>query len=244
MHPTLIISAYRLALEDAVTLLKDQISVPVDVNDRAQLLSIIKSCLGTKFVNRWSDLACQIALDAVSTVTVDENGRREIDIKRYAKVEKIPGGTMEESCVLRGVMLNKDVTHPKMRRRIENPRIILLDCNLEYKKGESQTNIEIMKEDDFTRILELEEQFVQKLCEDIIRIKPDVVFTEKGVSDLAQHYLVKAGITAVRRVRKSDNNRIARASGATIVNRTDELREEDVGTKAGLFEIKKVSDMF
>lgn len=109
MHPTLIISAYRLALEDAVTLLKDQIrydtkflsllelivnngisfSVPVDVNDRAQLLSIIKSCLGTKFVNRWSDLACQIALDAVSTVTVDENGRREIDIKRYAKVEKV-----------------------------------------------------------------------------------------------------------------------------------------------------------
>jgi len=123
-------------------------------------------------------------------------------------------------------------------------KIILLDCNLEYKKGESQTNIEIMKEDDFTRILELEEQFVQKLCEDIIRIKPDVVFTEKGVSDLAQHYLVKAGITAVRRVRKSDNNRIARASGATIVNRTDELREEDVGTKAGLFEIKKIGDEY
>lgn len=117
-----------------------------------------------------------------------------------------------------------------------------------------------MKEEDFTRILELEEEFVQKTCEDIIRVKPDVVFTEKGVSDLAQHYLVKvkvflnsdaflgpnsvlilkAGITAIRRVRKSDNNRIARASGATIVNRTDEIREEDIGTKAGLFEIKKV----
>ena len=121
-----------------------------------------------------------------------------------------------------------------------------------------------MKEEDFTRILELEEEYVQKICDDIIRVKPDVVFTEKGVSDLAQHYLVKvrlskrydtflnllniydgilflqAGITAFRRVRKSDNNRIARASGATIVNRTDELREEDVGTKAGLFEIKKV----
>ena len=127
-----------------------------------------------------------------------------------------------------------------------------------------QTNIEIMKEEDFTRILELEEEFVQKTCEDIIRVKPDVVFTEKGVSDLAQHYLVKvfiytclinfiyiilfithisgkAGITAIRRVRKSDNNRIARASGATIVNRTDEIREEDIGTQAGLFEIKKVT---
>lgn len=98
---------------------------------------------------------------------------------------------MEDSCVLRGVMVNKDVTHPKMRRRIVNPRIVLLDCNLEYKKGESQTNIEVMREDDFTRLLELEEQFVERICEDIIRIKPDVVFTEKGVSDLAQHYLVK-----------------------------------------------------
>jgi len=244
MHPTLIISAYRQALEDAINLLRDQVSVPVDVTDRSKVLSIIKSCLGTKFVNRWSELACKIALDAVSCVTIDENGRREIDIKRYAKVEKIPGGTMEDSCVLRGVMLNKDVTHPKMRRRIEKPRIVLLDCNLEYKKGESQTNIEIMKEEDFTRILELEEQYVQKICDDLIRIKPDVVFTEKGVSDLAQHYLVKAGITAVRRVRKSDNNRIARASGATIVNRTDELREEDVGTQAGLFEIKKIGDEY
>lgn len=108
MHPTLIISAYRQALEDAVTVLRDQIrfiftfllifgcfnpiflfSTPVDINDRSQLLSIIKSCLGTKFINRWSEQACQIALDAVSTVVVDENGRREIDIKRYAKVEKV-----------------------------------------------------------------------------------------------------------------------------------------------------------
>jgi len=141
MHPTLIISAYRQALEEAVNILQDQISTPVDINDRAQLLSIIKSCLGTKFLNRWSDLACQIALDAVSTVSMEENGQREIDIKRYAKVEKIPGGTMEDSCVLRGVMLNKDVTHPKMKRRIEKPRILLLDCNLEYKKGESQVFI-------------------------------------------------------------------------------------------------------
>lgn len=244
MHPTLIISAYRQALEEAVTILRDQISTPVDINDRSQLLSIIKSCLGTKFLNRWSDLACQIALDAVSTVSMEENGQREIDIKRYAKVEKIPGGTMEDSCVLRGVMLNKDVTHPKMKRRVEKPRILLLDCNLEYKKGESQTNIEIMKEDDFTKILELEEAYVKELCQDIIRIKPDVVFTEKGISDLAQHYLMKAGITAVRRVRKSDNNRIARACGATVVNRTDELREEDIGTKAGLFEIKKIGDEY
>lgn len=129
-----------------------------------------------------------------------------------------------------------------MRRYIKNPRILLLDCALEYKKGESQTNVEIMKETDFTRILQLEEEHVQKICDDIIALKPDVVFTEKGISDLAQHFLLKANISALRRLRKSDNNRIARACGATIVNRTEELKEEDIGTGAGLFEIKKLGD--
>lgn len=93
-------------------------------------------------------------------------------------------------------------------------------------------------------MLELEEEHVKRQCDDIIALKPDVVFTEKGVSDLAQHFLVKAGISAVRRVRKSDNNRIARACGATIVNRTEELQESDVGTGCGLFEIKKLGDEY
>ncbi|KAF0309427.1 T-complex protein 1 subunit gamma [Amphibalanus amphitrite] len=244
MHPTVIIKAYRRALEDLVHILEDKISVEVDTTDRSAVLAIINSCLGTKFLGKWADMACNMALDAVQTVKLDEDGRSEIDIKRYAKVEKIPGGTIEESQVLRGVLVNKDVTHPKMRRRIENPRIMLLDCTLEYKKGESQTNIEMMKEEDFTKILELEEQYIQKLCNEIIKLKPDVIFTEKGISDLAQHYLVKAGITAIRRVRKSDNNRIGRACGATVVNRTDELREDDIGTGAGLFEIKKIGDEY
>ena len=163
-----------------------------------QVSKVIQSCIGTKFIAKWSDLACQIALEAVKTVSIEDSGKKEIDIKRYAKVEKIPGGTMEDSRVLRGVMFNKDVTHPKMKRKIEKPRILLLDCNLEYKKGESQTNIEIMKEDDFSKILEQEETFIRKMCDDIIAFKPDLVITEKGVSDLAQHFFNKAGITAIR----------------------------------------------
>ncbi|XP_063894856.1 T-complex protein 1 subunit gamma [Helicoverpa armigera] len=244
IHPTVIIREYRQALEDAVKLLQEKISVPIDLNDRDKLKEVIRSCVGTKYIGRWADLAVDIALDAVNTVTINDNGRVEVDIKNYAKVEKIPGGTIEESRVLNGVMFNKDVTHAKMRRYIENPRIILLDCPLEYKKGESQTNIEIMGEQDFTRLLQLEEEHVQRQCEEIIALKPDVIFTEKGVSDLAQHYLVKAGITAIRRLRKTDNNRLARACGATIVNRTEELKESDVGTGAGKFEIKKIGDEY
>ncbi|KAH8332122.1 hypothetical protein KR074_002482 [Drosophila pseudoananassae] len=242
IHPTVIIRAYREALEDIVNHLQTDLSVLLDVKDKAKMAEVVKACVGTKFIGKWSDLAVKIALDAVETVTLNENGRLEVDIKRYAKVEKIPGGAIEESTVLKGVMINKDVTHPKMRRYIENPRIVLLDCSLEYKKGESQTNVEIIGEQDFTRMLQIEEEFVQRICADIIAVKPDLVFTEKGVSDLAQHYLLKAGITAIRRLRKTDNLRIARACGATIVNRTEELTEKDVGTGAGLFEIKKIGD--
>jgi T-complex protein 1 subunit gamma len=195
-------------------------------------------------VNQWSDLMCTLAYDAVKTVTIDKNGKKEIDIKRYARIEKIPGGMVEECRVLKGIMINKDVTHPKMRRMIKNPRIVLLDCPLEYKKGESQTNIEVSEESHWARLLEIEEEQVKALCEDIIRVKPDLVFTEKGVSDIAQHYLMKAGITTIRRVKKMDNFRIGRATGATIVNRPEELKEEDVGTECGLFEIKQIGDEY
>uniref|UniRef100_A0ABI7XFN8 T-complex protein 1 subunit gamma n=1 Tax=Felis catus TaxID=9685 RepID=A0ABI7XFN8_FELCA len=243
MHPTVVISAYRKALDDMISTLK-KISTPVDTNNRDMMLNIINSSITTKAISRWSSLACNIALDAVKTVQFEENGRKEIDIKKYARVEKIPGGIIEDSCVLRGVMINKDVTHPRMRRYIKNPRIVLLDSSLEYKKGESQTDIEITREEDFTRILQMEEEYIQQLCEDIIHLKPDVVITEKGISDLAQHYLMRANITAIRRVRKTDNNRIARACGARIVSRPEELREEDVGTGAGVLEIKKIGDEY
>merc|ERR1719511_529255 len=246
IHPTVIIQAYRQALEDAVNMIREVVATPIDLNDKVAVRKVIESCIGTKFISKWSDMACDIAMEAVKTVTIESKtgGKKEIDIKRYAKVEKLPGGTIEDSQVLRGVMFNKDVVHPKMKRKIENPRILLLDCNLEYKKGESQTNIEIMKEDDFSKILEMEEAYIKKICDEIIKFSPDLVITEKGVSDLAQHFFNKAGITAIRRLRKSDNLRVARACGATIVNRTDEITEEDIGTGAGLFEVRKIGDEY
>ena len=242
LHPTVIIRAYKKALDDIVTILNDQVSVAIDSNNVDELVKVIKSCIGTKFIGQWSELICKIALDAVKTVKNDKFGGSEIDIKRYVNVQKIPGNTIEDSYLLKGVLLNKDVTHAKMRRCIQNPKIVLLDCPLEYKKGESQTNVEIIKDSDFTKMLELEEESIKKMCQEIIAVEPDLVFTEKGISDLAQHYLLKAGISAVRRVRKSDNNRLARICGATIINRTDELRPDHVGTGAGLFEIKKIND--
>merc|ERR1719217_1406401 len=243
MHPTVICNGYLKAL-DTITQSLDEMSTPLDLNDTAKLTELVQSCTGTKFISRFSELMVSLALDAVRTVHIEDGGRKEIDIKRYAKVEKIPGGDVDDSRVLKGVMLNKDVTHGKMRRKIHNPRIMLLDCTLEYKKGESQTQIEISDEKAWEALLQEEENAIKDMCNDIIAVKPDLVITEKGVSDLAQHYLQKAGISVLRRVRKTDNNRVARATGATIVHRTAEIQERDIGTGCGLFNIEKIGDEY
>lgn len=254
LHPTVIVQGYNRALQEALEIC-ERMALKVDIHDKERMMKLVQSSIGTKFSSRWNDKMVEMALQAVITVarpkgtspedTSSSNPyshKMEVDIKRYAKVEKIPGGEISDSTVLRGVMFNKDTTHSKMRRRIENPRILLLDCPLEYKKGESQTNVEITNTDDWNTLLRMEEEYVENMCMEIIAFQPDIVITEKGVSDLAQHYLAKANITAFRRLRKTDNNRVARATGATIVSRTDEIQESDIGTGCGLFEMKKIGD--
>lgn len=255
LHPTVIVQGYSRALQEALDICERQ-AKKIDINDTAIMKSLVQSSIATKFSSRWNDKMVDMALKAVLTVARKQgsttaesstssnpyNHKMEVDIKRYAKVEKIPGGEIEDSTVLKGVMFNKDTTHSNMRRKIENPRILLLDCPLEYKKGESQTNVEITNTDDWNTMLRMEEEYVENMCMEIIAFQPDIVITEKGVSDLAQHYLQKANITAFRRLRKTDNNRVARATGATIVSRTDEIQESDIGTGCGLFEMKKIGD--
>eukprot|EP00521_Asterionellopsis_glacialis_P009378 CAMPEP_0195285812 /NCGR_PEP_ID=MMETSP0707-20130614/3512_1 /TAXON_ID=33640 /ORGANISM="Asterionellopsis glacialis, Strain CCMP134" /LENGTH=557 /DNA_ID=CAMNT_0040345365 /DNA_START=42 /DNA_END=1715 /DNA_ORIENTATION=+ len=256
MHPTVIVQGYNQALQAALEICEDQ-AVQVNVHDQEQMTKIVNSCIGTKFSSRWNDIMVTMALEAVLTVSRPQSSSSpaeigtsvdgskimtEVDIKRYAKVEKIPGGEITDSNVVKGVMFAKDTVHSKMRRRIENPRILLLDSPLEYKKGESQTNVEITDEEDWNTMLKMEEEYVENICAEIIAHKPDIVITEKGVSDLAQHFLAKANITAFRRLRKTDNNRVARATGATIVSRTDEIQESDIGTHCGLFEMRKIGE--
>jgi len=243
MHPSVVVSGFYKALEDAMNF-ADEIATPINIENEAEINDIIKSCLATKFASKWDNLISDLALKAVKIVYNKDSNVFDCDIKKYAKVEKIPGGELKECEVLDGVVLNKDVIHPQMRRKIENPRIVLLDSTLEYKKGESQTDMEFTKETDFTAALEQEKKEVKKICDYIIKVKPDLVITEKGASDLAAYYLQKANISVIRRLRKTDNNRVAKATGATIVNRPEELTENDVGKNCGLFEIKKIGDEY
>jgi len=242
VHPTVIVQAYFNALNHIAEISK-KMGKPIDMENNDDLTKIVQSSIGTKFASKWGSLIVDLAVKAVRTVYRKEGDNVEIDTKRYAKVEKIPGGMLEDCKVLDGVMFNKDVCHPGMRREIKNPRVVLLDCPLEYKKGESMTNMEMTKEDDFKKALAAEEIEVKRMCEKILAVKPDVVITEKGVSDLALHELLAGGNCSVfRRLRKTDNNRVARATGATIVNRPEELQESDVGTNCALFQVNKIGD--
>jgi len=245
IHPTLIVQAYRSAQDVAIDALK-KLSFNIDIHNPEQLLQVVLSACGTKFISRFGDHFCRLAITAVQTVVDpnNEDARFSIDLKNFVKIEKVPGGEMLQSEVLAGIMLDKDVTHPRMPRRVENPRIVLLDCPLEYKKGESQTNVEFSRGEHFNAVLRLEEEYIERICSDILKVKPNVVITEKGVSDLAQHFLARAGVACIRRVKKTDNNRIARAVGANIVNRTEELSDNDVGTGCGLFEVSKIGDEY
>lgn len=245
IHPTVIVKAFHRALSDALKVL-NEIAVPIDVNNDEDVKKALSSCVGTKFSARWGSLVTDLALKACRTIMKGVKGgsKLNLEIKRYAKIEKIPGGMLEECEVLNGVMLNKDITHPQMRREIRNPRVLLLDCPLEYKKGESQTNMEMTKDTDMADALQQEINEVATVCAQILKFNPDIVITEKGVSDLAQHFLLKGNCSVIRRVRKTDNNRIARVTGATIVNRTEEIQESDIGNDCGLFQIKKIGDEY
>ena len=154
-------------------------------------------------------------------------------------MEKIPGGELSECRVLTGVMFSKCDAR-QMTLQAQPTYSLLHDC-LSSTKGESNANLEIMKDSDWDEILRLEEEYIQKISSCIIKMKPDVI-TEKGLSDLCQHYLVKAGISAIRRIRKTDNNRIARF-GCRYRQPSEDYRA-DIGTDAGLFEVRKIGDEY
>lgn len=238
IHPHVIISGLRRALDDALAHL-ESIKKPIDNSNDQEMLSIIKAAIGTKFLSKWSDLIAKLALDAVRLICTKEG---IVDLKRQVRIERIPGGEIEDSYVMKGVMINKDVLHSNMRRRIENPKILMLDCGLEYRKGESITNIEITGENDYAEVLQEEEKQVRDLCEAVIATGCNIVCAEKGVSDLALHYLSEANITALRRFQKVQLDRIAAATGATILSDPRDATEADLGTKCHLYECRKFGD--
>ncbi|KAJ3443612.1 t-complex protein 1 subunit gamma [Anaeramoeba flamelloides] len=243
IHPKVIVGAFYQALDHALEILPT-LATKFDPSDDDKLKMVVRNAIGTKFLSKYEDQMGGIAIDAIRIIDRKVNNVREIDIKKLIRFQKIMGGEIEDSYLLKGAVLEKDVLHSQMNRRIENPRVLLMDVSIDYEKGESQTNIEIMNDEDFQRMLQIEEEYIKDMVEKIAKFKPDLVITEKGCSDLAQHYFFKHGITTLRRLRISDSNRIAKVTGATCVNRVDMIKEEDLGTKCKLFEIRKIGDSY
>ena len=237
IHPSIIIKGYRMAAEKAVELL-DEIGDKVDINDEEILKKIAMTSMTSKITDSREKLA-KMVVDAIKMVAEEYDGKIVIDIDQI-KIEKKQGGSMEDTELIRGIVIDKERVHPQMPKRVENAKIALINSALEVKETETDAKINITSPDQLQAFIEQEEMMLKEMVEKIKASGANVVFVQKGIDDLAQHYLAKAGILAVRRVKKSDMEKLARATGAKIVTRVEDLSAEDLG-EAELVEERKIS---
>jgi thermosome len=236
IHPTVIAAGYRDATDKAIEILKS-IAVKVTVKDEELLKKIaITAMTGKGSGTSRGDLA-GLAVKAVKAV-IDEDGTVDTD---NITVEKKVGAGITDSQLVEGVVVDKERLHPNMPKKVTGAQIALLNAPVEIEKTEVDAKIEITSPDQLQAFLDQEEVMLKGMVENIVKTGANVVFAQKGIDDLAQHFLAKAGIYTVRRVKKSDMEKLARATGGRIVTSIHELTKDDLG-KAGLVEERKIGD--
>jgi len=235
VHPTIIAAGYRQAAEKAQELLKD-IAFDVKPTDKAMLKKIAETAMTGKSAESSKDKLCDLVVKAV-TMVADADGTVDTD---NIKVEKKTGGSIDDSEIVEGVLIDKERVHPAMPKKVTNAKLLLLNAAVEFKKTEVDAEINITHPDQLQAFLDEEERMVKGIVEKIVASGANVLFCQKGIDDIAQHYLAKAGIFAVRRVKKSDMEKLARATGGSLVSSIDAISKDELG-KAGLVEERKVS---
>ena len=236
IHPTIIASGYRLAAEKAVEVL-NSLAMTVEMSDRNLLISIAETAMTGKGAESSKKLLSEIAVDAVTSV-VDTNGKESVDKENINVVKKV-GGRVEDSELIRGMIIDKERIHTNMPQKVKDAKILLLNSAIELKDTEVDAEISITSPDQLQSFLDQEEQMLKNIVNKVIGSGANVVFCQKGVEDLAQHYIAKAGVFAIRRVKKSDMEKLARATGGKLITNLDEVTSEDLGY-AALVEEKKV----
>ena len=239
VHPTVIANGYRLASIKAREILQT-LAKPVSMNDRDLLLKIAATAMTGKATEASRDVFANLAVNAVLAVVDTEDGKKTVDVEDI-KVEKKVGGSVEASELIEGMVIDKERVHTNMPKKVKDAKILLLNEALEIKKTEVDAEISIKSPDQLQSFLDQEEQMLHDMVNKIIDNGANVVFVQKGIDDIAQHYLAKAGIYAARRVKKSDMDKLARATGAKILTSLKDINESDLG-KAGLVEEKKIGD--
>jgi len=239
VHPTIINQGFRMALEHALKAL-DGLGEPVSVDDRATLRKLAMTSMASKSASGSKEFLADIAVDAVRAVAETKNGGMTADIDNIQVVKK-HGGAVEDSELVDGVIVDKEAVHPAMPKRMENAAIALLDCALEIKKTEVDAKIEIRDPGKLQSFLAEEEKNLKKMAEKVKASGASVVFCQKGIDDIVQYYLAKSKIYAARRCKKSDIEKLAKATGAKVISKLDDMLKEDLG-KAGLVEERKIGD--
>ncbi len=236
IHPTVIAAGYRAAADRSIEILKSM-AIKVTTKDEELLRKIATTAMTGKGSQVARDELAVMAVEAVKSV-VDEDGTVDTD---NITVEKKVGGGISDSQLVSGVVIDKDRLHPNMPRKVTDARIALLNAAIEIEKTEVDAKIQITSPDQLQAFLDQEETMLRDMVDSIVATGANVVFCQKGIDDLAQHFLAKAGIYTVRRVKKSDMEKLARATGGRIVTSIHELTKDDLG-KSCVVEERKVSD--
>jgi len=240
VHPTVISGGYRSAAAKARELL-EEVAVKVSPNDTEVLMDIARTAMISKSVSASRDLLADVAVKAVTAVVEKkEDGSWFVDDDNIQIVKK-QGGSMDDTEMISGIIVDKEAVHPAMPKHVDGAKIALVDSALEVKKTEIDAKIEITDPSQLHAFLAEEENMLKKMVQIVKDSGANVLFCQKGIDDLAQHYLSKQGIYAVRRVKKSDMEKLAKATGANLVTKLDDLRASDLGV-AKHVEEKKIAD--
>jgi len=230
VHPTVMTRGFSLALKEAERLLKEEIGVPVRQDDTEMLLTVAKTAMNSKGVDGRDDLAAK-AVKAVRSITENKDGRTVADVS-LIQIEKKFGGTISDTEFIDGLVLDKERGHPRMPKEVKNAKIVLLNSALEIKKTEFESKINIKSPSQMQGFLDEEDRTFRDMVDKIKATGANVVICEKGIDDVVLHYLAKAGIYAVKQVKESDMQKLARATGGRIVVGVKELSSKDVGLAA------------
>jgi len=239
VHPTIITAGYRMASNKAMEIL-DSVAIKVEPKDRETLLKIAKTAMMSKSVSGSKDLMAKVAVDSVSNVAEKADGKWTVDMDNI-QITKKHGGSMDDTQLIQGIIVDKEPVHPGMPKKIEKAKIALLDVALEIKKTEIDAKIEITDPTQMHAFLDEEERMLREMVDKIKKVGANVVFCQKGIDDLVQHFLAKENIYAGRRVKKGDMEKLSKATGATIISKINELDAADLG-KADLVEVRKIQD--
>jgi len=239
VHPTVIIDGYRKASEKALETL-EKIAIPVGSTEKAWIKKVATTSMASKLVAEHKEQLADIAAEAV--LHVAEKGEKEykVDIDDIM-VEKKPGESLNDTKLIHGIVVDKEVVHPSMPKRVEKAKIALLDTPLEIEKTEFDAKINIESPEQMEAFLQQEESMLKDMVEKVAAKGANVVIVQKGIDDMAQHFLARKGILAVRRVKKSDMEKLAKATGGKIITNLDDITGADLGY-AELVEERKIGD--